>query len=281
MPVKKRQECCSDETAGCGCGSVCGHCSTFVKKIFATLLGVLLVYVIIFFGTLIRNNLEKYQYIGQVDKMERTIVVEAQGKATAIPDVAVTTLGMSSKAATVAEAQKNNTEVMNKLVGELRALNVADDDIQTLNYNIYPNYRYTPEGEQILEGYEVNQQLQVKVRELAKANEVIALAGKLGLNQVNGIQFTIDDNEVYKAQAREEALQKIAQKATNLSQALGVRLVEIVSYNEYEAGDSWSMYKGYSDVYMAEGMGGGTPAPDIQPGSQEVKLNVSVQFAIR
>lgn len=253
------------------------HCQSFGKKIIVTLVGILLAYVIVWMGTLIRNNLQSYYYIGQADKMQKTIMVEAQGKVTAKPDIAMTTMGMTTEAVTVAEAQQKNTEVMNNLITKLQSLGINKDDLQTANYNIYPQYDYIPEEGSVLKGYQVYQNVSVKIRDLTKANSVLALAGEVGANNVSGLQFTIDDDEVYKAEARQKALEQIAQKAKLLSQSLGVQLVGVVSYNEYSMGNDY-----YPVVYReaAIGLGGGS-TPDVQSGTNEVSLNVSVTFEIR
>jgi len=251
--------------------------SDFARKLLLTLAGILLVYVTVWFGTAIRNNLQQYYYIGQSDRMERTITVDGQAKVTAKPDIAVTTMGMVSEGVTVLEAQQKNTAVMNNLLAELKELSIAEEDLQTMNYNIYPRYDYKEEEGRVLQGYEVRQNVKIKIRDLANANQVLALAGVVGANNVSGLEFTIDDDEVYKAQAREAALAKVAEKAQALAKALGVKLVTVVSYNEYTNGEDDHMYRAMAESSF--GLGGG--APSIEAGSMEVSMNVSVTFEIR
>ncbi len=275
MPVKKTIKPMEEKSC---CRASCCNAG---KKIMVTLLGILVVYVIFLVGTMIRNNLVEYNYIGISDRMERSITVDAEGKVTATPDIAVTTMGMVAEGVTVAEAQENNTLTMNKLIAELKAMGIAEADLQTLNYNIYPKYNYTEEEGRVLDGYEVHQSLQVKIRDLEKANSVLALAGEVGANSVSGLDFTIDDDEVYKMQAREKALEKVMQKAKFLSESLGVKILKVVSYSEYESGANGTPY--YKDMMMesAYGLGGGATAPDVQSGSMDVTMNVAVTFEIR
>lgn len=273
------------KTNGCDCGDDCNCqsklkclCGNFGKKLIWVLLGILLVYIIVFFGTMIRNNLQKYYYIGKADKAERMITIDGQGKVIAKPDIAVTTMGMISEAKTVAEAQAKNTTVMNKLINKLKELGVEEKDIQTTNYYIYPQYNYTESKGQELTGYQVSQSVTIKIRNLAKANEVLGLAGEVGTNSVSGLQFTIDDDEVYQAQARAEALKKVAEKASALSKSLGVQLGNIVSYAEYSGDGNFVPYnKGYEGL----GIGGGALTPQVESGSMDVVMNVNVTFEIR
>ncbi|HQF57074.1 MAG TPA: SIMPL domain-containing protein [Candidatus Magasanikbacteria bacterium] len=253
----------------------------FGKKIMFTLLGIMVVYIIVLLGTMIRNNMQEYIYIGQADKMERTIYIDATAKVVAKPDIAVTTMGMVNEGKTVQEAQTANNSVMSKLTEKLKEMGVEDKDIQTTNYNIYPLYNYTENG-RVLRGYEVRQDVTVKIRDLEKANEVLSLAGELGANNISGLQFIIDDPEVYKNEAREEALKKLAEKAQTLSKLLGVRFGKVVSYNEY-SGDNTPYYNVMKSSAMYDLAGGvvNESISSVESGSTEVNMTVSITFQIR
>lgn len=225
---------------------------------------------------MIRNNLRTYAAIGKADKMERTLSVEAEGKVTVTPNIAITTMGMTAEGKTVAEAQQKNTDVMNKLIDKVKALGVDKADVQTTNYNIYPNYDYT-DGKQTIRNYAVNQSVTIKIRDLTKANQVLALAGEVGANNVSGLEFTVDDRDTYKEQARQEALKKVAAKRDALARSLGVKLRSIVTYNEYEVTGAYG-----TDSLKYEGMGG-SPAvanPTVQAGSNDVVVHVTVVFEV-
>lgn len=248
----------------------------WARKIMMTLVVILLVYVIVWVGTVIRNNIKAYMHIGFADRAERTLTVSADAKVTAAPDIAMTTIGMVATGESVEEAQQINTTVINELIARLQALGIADADIQTANYNIYPQYNYTETEGRVLQGYEVNQSVTVKIRNLDNANSVLALAGQVGANSVSGLEFIIDDREIYRTQAREIALEKAGEKAKVLAHTLGVGLVSVVSYEEYEGGSDFvPRYAVESSV----GLGGGIP--DIQSGSTDVVMNVNVTYEIR
>lgn len=253
------------------------HGGEFVHRIFLTLFGILLVYVIFWVGTLIRNNIEEYSRIGQADRQERILTVESEAKVTATPDIAMTTIGMVATGESVTVAQEKNTAVMNTLIARLKELGISEKDIQTSNYNIYPQYNYTSNDGRTLEGYEVSESVTVKIRELSNANNILALAGEVGANNVGGLQFTIDDKDLYRQEAAMKALDKVYDKAKILSKALGVNFISVVSYHEYEVGtDGYEKY----DIYDSVGMGRVTP-PDIQSGTTDVVMRVSVTFEIK
>lgn len=289
MPVKSKtkssppkevyiapESCCVDGN--------CNECYTPMmgrntRKIFFTLLGILLVYTIVWVATLIRNNIVKYEHIGEADRPERSITISADAKVTAAPDIAMTSVGMVSKGKTVAEAQQENTKVMNALIEKMKALGIDSKDIQTSNYNIYPQYNFTEQEGQVLTGYEVNQSVQVKIRDVQKANQVLAAAGEAGANNVGGLQFTIDNPEVYLAEVRQKALEKVAEKRASLEQSLDVQLGDIISYYESEGGSG--IYPSYNKGIAEEGIGGALPAPSIQSGSMDIVMNISVTYEVR
>jgi hypothetical protein len=248
-----------------------------IRKIFLTLCGILIAYAIVFVGTLIRNNIVSYGFIGQAPKNERTILVEADGRAVAVPDVALVTMGVLLKAPTVAEVQEKTDAVIKTLAEKVKILGVDPKDIQTTNYTIYPKTKWTEEKGEEPDGFEASEQVTIKVRDLSKAGAVLALAGDVGANTVQGMQFKIDDPEKYRNEARVLALRKAQEKAAALSRALGVSVVRVVSYNEFEVDG-----KGFDMLYRAtaEGMGGGGAAP-VESGSMDITMRVLITYEIR
>ena len=280
MPVTSvktaSKECCGGG-AHCGCG--CSWGCSLGKKIIMTLIGVLLVYVIFYVGTLMRNNIKQYFYIGQADKMERTIMVTGMGKMTTSNDVAVTTMGYANTDKDVAKAQADNKAVMDKVFADLKAMGVEDKDIQS-DYRVYPDYNYTQDKGQELKGYRITNNLTVKIRDLSKTSQILGLVGKYGLTEVAGLSYTIDDPESSKTVARNKALVNAKAKAQELASQLGVTLGNVVSYNEYE-GDNGAVYN--MKALSSSGMGGAAldsaPAA-LSSGSQDVAINVNVVYEI-
>ncbi len=248
------------------------------KKIFMTLWGIFLAYGVVYLGSQIRNSLAMYPYIGRSLRPEHVITVDADGKVTAIPDIAVVSMGVDLRGTTVAEVQDKSTATMNNLIAQLNALGIDKKDIQTTNYNIYPRVKYIDKQGDVPDGFEVNETVTVKVRDLTKSNQVVALAGTVGANMVNGLQFTFDDPDVYKEQARDLALAKAKDKAARLAGQLGVQLVSVVAFSEDQGGTGGPIFYA-KDVSM--GAGGAAPAPMIETGSNDVTTHVTVTYEIR
>ena len=231
-----------------------------------------------YLAVVVRNELKNYDYIGRSEQQIYTITISGEGKVTAIPDIAQVSLGVQTEKTKVEDAQKENTEKMNSLIGELKALDIKAEDIQTTNYNIYPQYDWNESGSK-LRGYQVSQSVNVKIRDLERVGEVLEVAGSLGANQVSGLNFTIDEPEDLRQQAREKALENAKTKADALAKVAGVKLGRLVSFNE-SGGDYPIVYtKGYA-LDESAGLGGAVPAPEIEAGSQDVIVNVTVTYEV-
>ncbi|MDP3985758.1 MAG: SIMPL domain-containing protein [bacterium] len=245
------------------------------NRLFSLLLAIFLAYGIVWLGSLIWLNTLKVERIGKADEPQHTITIEGVGKVTGTPTIAAATLGLQTTASQVAVAQKENSEKMNAFINALKALEIPADDIQTAEYSVYPQFRYDPDtGKSEIDGYTVSQSVSVKIRDLSKISATLGLAGEQGLNQVSGVNFTIDDPEVLQAQARQEALKQAADKAGDIAEALGVRLVSVVGFYETTGMPSPGPYP-YADLAR-----GGAPAPTVEAGTLDVVVNVQVTFAI-
>jgi uncharacterized protein YggE len=204
---------------------------------------------------------------------ENTITVSDSGEIYAEPDLAVIDLSVISEAATVTEAMNQNTGKMDTIVARIKGLNVDADDLKTTNFNIYPRYEYIDER-RTLAGYEVHQTLNVKIRELQKASSIIQTATNAGVNQVGNLQFTIDEQDSLKEQAREMAIEKAKAKAKELAKQLGVKLVKISGFNEGYDSVAPTVYR-----EAAYGIGGGGPS-SIEPGQNKIEVTVSITYEI-
>jgi len=221
------------------------------------------------------NKIKEGRYIGQSTQYKNTISISGQGKVLAKPDIGQVDLTVLSDAKTVATAQTDNTAKMNKITQAMKDFGIKDEDLQTANYSIYPQYQYTA-GKNIIIGYEVAQTLRVKIRNLDKIGDVLGQAATLGANQVGSLTFTFDDVEGIRSQARQKAIDQAKQKAEDLAKTLGVALGKVTSFSESSNG-------GPIPYYAPQGMGiggGGGGAPDIQTGQNEVTVDVTISYEI-
>lgn len=247
-----------------------------LKILIMGLFAILLLIVVIFMIFATQNETKRGKYIGQDIEKKNSITISGEGKISATPDIGVIDLGVVSDAKTVATAQKDNVEKMNKITKALKDLGVEEKDLKTTNYSIYPRYQYISGRSDII-GYEVSQTLEVKIRNLDKVGDVLSKTAELGANQVGSLSFTFDDPEKLNVEARNKAIANAKEKAEALSNVLDVKLVRIINFSE-------SSYippvPYYSEKALGIGGGGGTPTPDIQTGQNEITANVTITYEI-
>ena len=241
-----------------------------------------------FLGLKAVGELMNLRYIGAGISPTNVISVSGYGEAVAVPDIATFTYSVVSERPTVAAAQDDATTKANAITAYLREAGVAERDIQTSGYSIYPQYDYTQvvcitypcPGQQVLRGYEVRQTTSVKIRDTAKAGELLAGVGGRGATEVSGLNFTFDNPDAVEAEARDKAIADAKQKAETLARSLGVKIVRVVSFNESGGGYPSPLY--YSrDAALGLGGAEAVKAPEISVGENKVTSNVSVTYEIR
>ncbi len=217
----------------------------------------------------------------------RSFSASGEGKVVAVPDVAEFTMTVVSEGGkNLADIQKDNTERMNRAIGLVKGGGVADKDVATSNYSVEPRYQYSNCGNYDysgrvcpppeIVGYTVRQSVTVKVRDFSKTGEMISGVVSSGVNSVSGLSFKIDDEDKVKNEARSLAIAKAREKAEAVAKAGGFKVGKLLSVIEES---------GYNPAYYKYGIGGDIetasyPAPSIEPGSQEIKSNVTLVYEI-
>ncbi|HUO75460.1 MAG TPA: SIMPL domain-containing protein [Candidatus Paceibacterota bacterium] len=244
---------------------------TKLQKMLAGWVGLALAVVLIaFLGVLTKQASE-------TAATTNTVSFSGTGKVLAKPDVAIIDLSIVTQAATSKAAQDSNSTKSAAVMSFLKSQNIDDKDIQTSAYNIYPQYDYT-DGKSKLTGYQVNETIEVKVRDLTKTDTVLAGVVAAGANQIGQLQLTIDNPDALQAQAREAAIKDAQSKADTLKSQLGIKLGRIVDFTE----NSNSVIPPIMYDKSVVGLGSGAvPAPEIATGQNEITDNVTVTYQIR
>ena len=208
----------------------------------------------------------------------RTITVAGEGKISVAPDIATVSFAVVSQGTNPELIQQANTEKINKAIALVKAQGVTQKDITTTGYNLYPRYRYDKDnGESSISGYELNQTVTLKIRDLTKVSVILAGLPGAGVNNISSLTFSVDDPELMKRQAREEAFADAYSKARSMAKQNGVQIARVISFSE--SGDNYPIF--YRDAVMGKGGGEGAPMPTIEPGSQDLTSRVSVTYEIR
>lgn len=224
----------------------------------------------------------------------------AEGESRRVPDIAMFSAGVVTQATTASEAMRDNSAKMDSVIAALKRAGIADRDIQTSAINLSPVYSNPerdamirarqlgqpyvpppqPEPARII-GYQARNTVSVRVRDLTKMGRVIDTLVSVGANEINGPNFTLDQQDAALDEARAEAVAKGRQRAELYARAAGLRVARILSISEGG---------GYYPVrqIMVTGMAGGPPPPPpaperdapVQPGELSLGVSVSMQFEL-
>lgn len=243
------------------------------KSLFWILLNITLVVVILVGFSLsgvLRNQVSQ----------ARTITVSAEGKVKVAPDIANVSFSVVSEGKDPKALQEENTRKMNAAITFVKGQGIPEKDIQTQQYTLSPNYRWMPEtNKQVWDGYTLTQTVIVKIHDFAKVASVLAGLPGLGVNQLSGPNFQVEDPEKYMNEARKQAFEKARAKVDAMAEQNGVRIRRVVTFSE--SGGGYPIMYDRAVAMEAGGAPSLPPQPTIQPGEQEVTVQVSVTYEIQ
>ena len=203
--------------------------------------------------------------------------VSATGEVARVPDIAVISTGVVTRAASATAAIQQNANRMERVRAALRKAGVEDKDIQTSSINLNPDYVYAERQPPRLTGYQASNQVSVRFRDIRKTGEILDALVAEGANQINGPTLTIDKPEAALDEARLKALANGRARAELYARGLGMRVTRLLSVSEtggYAAPPPMPMYA------RAE-MAAQDAKTSIDPGEQKVSVSVAMSFELQ
>jgi uncharacterized protein YggE len=278
------------------------------KQFFGAVVGVLGLLAIFILIQAV-SGIKQFSYIGRGINPTNVITVTGTGSVLAVPDTAEFSFSVVSDAKQATDAQNTAATKTNAIIAALKAMNIAEADIQTTGYNSYPTYTYQnaicpqpvyngggtvspmdsgavgsagsgaaiycPPGKQTLTGYEVSETIDVKVRNTAAAGAALSKVGTLGATNISGLSFVVDNPDAAQTQARDEAIADAKAKAAHLSQVLGVKLNHIVNFEDN------SSQPFYAPMPMnATASSAGSVTPQVEAGQNKITDNVTISYEV-
>lgn len=217
-----------------------------------------------------------YSFQSLPQNAPQDITVSGTGKAYIKPDIANVNLGVTTNATKSQDTVNQNNEKMNAIILAVKKLGVEDKDIQTTLYNLSPVYDYTQYGSKF-KGYSLNQQITVKIRNFDKINDILDAATTNGATNVGDLQFTVDNMDKVRADARTKAIADAKQKAQALASESGLKLVKLVNISE-------SNYGNYPQPLYGMGVAkeiSSSVAPSVQTGQMEIDSTISLTYKVK
>jgi uncharacterized protein YggE len=204
-----------------------------------------------------------------------SITVAGTGESHGKPDFAQVQLGVVTEAPTAAEALRKNNEAMSQLIVMIRKRGIEDKDLQTVQFNVAPRYKYDKNQQEPpkIAGYQVTNEVHVKVRNLLALGAFLDETVSLGANQVRGISFGVAEPAQLMDEARKKAIADAQRRARIYAEAAGVKLGKPFRIDE-KAGGRPGPYP------VARMEAAAASAVPIAPGEQTFSVTVTVSYVI-
>lgn len=251
--------------------------------------------IIVFLAAISLLSLAAINYLAHPPIADQVFSISAEGKTTVSPDIAEIQFALVNQGKDIKLLQQESNQKVNDAIAFLKSKNISAQDIKTTGYNLSPQYVYpdrdypngaSPSGYNrkppTISGYELRQSINVKIRNFDIIGDVLNGLTSRGINQISGPNFSVDDPDKFTAQARKQAITKAQAKAAEIVRQSGIHLGRII--NVSEGGD-----RGVFPIFAARsadmGMGGtlplATPAPVIEPGSQDLTVNITLVYEVK
>lgn len=262
------------------------------KSNLMKMLGVLAILACVYLGVKIITEIKGLKFIGGGAPAGNVISFEGQGEVFAKPDLATINFTVRDDEKAMKDAQIKVTEKEKAVLAFLEKSGIDKKDIKTENYSSYPKYDSprpcygglgmgmpcVPTESKII-GYEVSEYISVKVRDLAKSGDIVKGLGDIGISEINGPNFSIENEDKLKEEARKMAIDEAKEKAKALARDLGVRLVRIVNFSE---NGNYPMPM-YAEGMMAKDsvVSSSLRSPELPTGENKIISNVIITYEIR
>ena len=265
---------------------------TFLKdKKMSGLLGalsLLALIVSVFFIIKIVNEVKTSRYIGAGNQVMNTISVAGKGEVTAVSDIATISVNLNKDGATAKEAQDSLNELTTKTLSYLKDQKIEDKDIKSDFGGLTPKYSYSSSicytypcnRDQKIVGYTATQYITIKIRNVDSANDIRTGLAGLGITDITGPTFGIDNQDKLNDEARAEAIKNAQEKAKVLAGELGVRLGKVTSFYENNS-SPYPMYGAAKTIAMGAESSLDTSAPTLPKGENKITSNVTITYEIR
>ena len=206
-----------------------------------------------------------------------SIRVTGDARVTAKPDRVQIDIGVTTRAQQSQEAAAQNARQVDAVLAAVRKAAGPTAVLKTISYSLNPNYQYHPNGgEPTLQGYTAVNVVQVTLDELGKIGAVIDAATQSGANRVEGIQFTLRDQDAVRAEALREAASRARAEADVLAAALGLKVLRVLTVEEQSPRVVPVRVYGGAPRAMATA----APATPVEAGTLEVTADVTLSVEV-
>lgn len=211
------------------------------------------------------------QIASQGPVVELTVMEQVEAE----PDLVTVGAGVTTNATTAVEALRLNSDEMRKVIDRLKALGIAERDIQTTGINLNARYDYDQRAQrQVFRGYQASNRVSVKLRKVDDTGKVLDALVVAGATDLDGPRFSLEDDKEAKAEARSRAMARARAQSLEYARLAGYSDLRLLEVNETITGYNGPMpqMRAVATMDVAE-----QSAP-VQPGLVSTSVNVTVKY---
>jgi hypothetical protein len=159
------------------------------------------------------------------------IVVTGHGEVKVSPDRATIQIAVQTRAVTASDAAAQNATKQQAVLSALRALGLTNDQLSTINYQVYPEQRYEQGKDPVIAGYNVTNTIVADIRRLDQVGKVIDAALSHGANLISSLQFYSSNTQAARRTAIGSAIEMARADAEAAARAAGGSLGGLLEVN--------------------------------------------------
>ena len=201
------------------------------------------------------------------------------GETTRVPDVAIISAGVVTRAATARSAIQQNAARMERVIAALRSAGVAERDIQTSSVSLNPEYVYENNKAPRLTGYTANNNVTIRFRDIGSSGQILDALVAEGANQINGPNLTIDKPQAAMDEARANAIAASRARAELYARAVGLRVARVVSISE--SGGYYAPPPPPPPMVERDGAVMAMARTQVVPGEQKLQVSLAMTFELQ
>lgn len=233
-------------------------------------------------GLLLASGCQQPQVVVQAgpNQSQDGVVVSGTATVRVKPTLVVLQLGASFSNVRPAAAKEQTEQVIQRVVEAVRKSGVEEKDVQTTTFTL--NRQVDRNGS--VTGWGCRSMLEIRVKKVETAGAVLEAALDAGANQVSSVEYTVEELQAVRAQARDEACKVAKAKADQFARNFGVALGK-PRYISENGPSGW--YYGSNSMTQsmayAGGAGDSSGASDniLSSGSVAVTLTVNVTYDLK
>ena len=224
-----------------------------------------------------------YLLVSKDGSAENVGHISVSGSATVnvAPDTANVSFGLSTKAKTAQAAKEANDAMLKNLNEVLKKYEIKENELSMNYINIRPYYEYRGNSNELV-GYVAQKTITIKIREIEKYNSFVDDLLKIGISDINSVDFAVEDIKAVRNQARVKAVENAREKAELFASSVSKKVVDVIEISESDVSVRYSQanYSGALRNSMLTKSADEKESINEERGNIAVSTSVSVVFVM-